>query len=277
MRLRHLSPRTEEAYLGWMRRYHGFHGRRDPALLGIDLPWLDGLVRAKKPRRLPVVMSRQEVGEVLRRIPGVPGLMVTLLYGSGLRLLECCRLRIKDVDFDRQQLVVRRGKGDKDRITMLPAILRSRLRDQIDRVRAQHRRDLDHGAGWVELPGDLGRKLPTAGRELSWQWVFPATRPYLHAETGQRRRHHLHETVVQQAVRRAALAAGLTKRVTCHTFRHSFATHLLESGSDIRTVQELLGQKDLSTTMIYTHVLGRGPAGVRSPADLLPEDPRDAI
>lgn len=307
MRRRAFSPRTEEAYLGWMRRYHEFHGRRDPAALGaeqvtaflndlatrgraaaatqnqalaallflyrevlrIDLPWLDHLVRAKTPVRRPVVLSREEVRAVLARIDGEPRLMATLLYGCGLRLLECCSLRVKDIDFGRNQITVRGGKGDKDRATMLPLAVKADLAAQLDRARAQHGRDLVAGAGWVALPDNLAAKLPNAGREWPWQWVFPATRTYLHPETGQRRRHHLHETVVQNAVRRAVLASGIAKRATCHTFRHSFATHLLEDGSDIRTVQELLGHRDVSTTMIYTHVLNRGPAGVRSPVDRL--------
>jgi len=307
MRLRHFSPRTEEAYVGWMRRYWEFHGRRPPAeldaahvtaflnflagqrrvsastqnqalaallflyreVLGQELPWLDDLVRAKTPGRLPTVLTRDEVRAVLAKLDVVPRLMATLLYGSGLRLLECCRLRVKDVDFARNQIVVRRGKGDRDRATMMPQSVQGDLRAHLAHVQAQHRRDLVAGAGWVELPAALGRKLPSAGREWPWQWVFPATRLYVHAETGQRRRHHLHETVLQGAVRRAVLAAGIPKRATCHTFRHSFATHLLEDGSDIRTVQELLGHKDVATTMVYTHVLNRGPAGVRSPADNL--------
>jgi len=307
MRLRHFSPRTEEAYLGWMRRYHEFHGRRDLAtlgpehvtaflsalatrrrvaastqnqalaallflyrhVLGVDLPWLDDLVRAKSPVRLPVVLTRAEVRAVLARMHGEPRLMATLLYGCGLRLLECCRLRVKDVDFGRNQITVRRGKGDKDRATMLPVSLKAELAAHLARVRAQHERDLTAGAGWVELPGALAKKLPNAAREWPWQWVFPATRTYVERESGQRRRHHLHETVVQHAVRHAVLASGIPKRAICHTFRHSFATHLLEDGSDIRTVQELLGHKDVATTMIYTHVLNRGPAGVQSPADRL--------
>jgi len=307
MRLRRMSRRTEEAYVGWMVRFFEFHGRRDPAdlgpehvteflsalatrarvaastqnqalaailflyreVLGRDLPWLDGLVRASRPARLPVVLSRDEVKAVLARMEGVTRLMATLLYGSGLRLLECCRLRVKDVDFGRSQILVRDGNGEKDRATMLPRAIQPDLAAHLERVRDQHRRDLAAGAGWVEVPGALARKLPAAGRDLAWQWVFPATRHYLDPETGQRRRHHLHETVLQQAVRRAVLASGIPKRATCHTFRHSFATHLLEDGADIRTVQDLLGHADVATTMIYTHVLNRGPAGARSPLDSL--------
>jgi integron integrase len=305
LRARHYSRRTEDAYVSWSRRYVLFNGKRHPAemgapeitrfltslavegrvaastqnqalgallflyreVLGLDVPWLDGLVRAKRPQRLPVVLTRDEVRAVLERVEGVPRLMTYLLYGAGLRLLECCRLRVQDVDFAANQVIVRGGKGDKDRVTMLPAAVKADLTRHLEFVREQHRRDVARGAGWVELPMALARKYPNAGREWPWHWVFPATRGYVERLTGQRRRHHLHESVLQRAVRDAVLRAGLSKRAGPHTLRHSFATHLLEDGHDIRTVQELLGHRDVSTTMIYTHVLNRGPAAVRSPAD----------
>jgi integron integrase len=305
LRARHLSRRTEEAYVGWIRRFIFFHGKRHPAGMGapevtkfltslavdgqvaastqnqalsallflykevleIDLPWLDGIVRAKRPERLPVVLTREEVRALLQGLDGVPRLMAALLYGAGLRVLECCRLRVQDIDFAGNQIVVRGGKGDKDRVTMLPGVTTADLRRQLDVVRTQHQQDLAAGAGWVELPTALLRKYPNAGREWVWQWVFPATRIYRDRLTGQRRRHHLHESVLQRAVQAAAREARLAKRASPHTLRHSFATHLLEDGHDIRTVQELLGHREVSTTMIYTHVLNRGPAAVRSPAD----------
>jgi integron integrase len=293
------------SYVHWIKRYIFFHDKRHPAemgapevtqfltalavrgkvaastqnqalsavlflyreVLGVELPWLDDLVRAKRPEHLPVVLTRDETQAVINALDGVPRLMALLLYGAGLRLLECCRLRLKDVDFAANQITIRDGKGGKDRMTMLPGAVKADLARHIERVQKQHARDLAHGAGWVELPWALGRKYPNAGRESAWQWVFPATRFYVDQATVQRRRHHLHESVIQRAVREAVLKTGIVKRATCHTFRHSFATHLLEDGYDIRTVQELLGHRDVSTTMIYTHVLNRGPAAVRSPAD----------
>jgi integron integrase len=307
LRARHCSRRTEKAYVAWIRRFILFHGKRHPSemggaevtqflsalavqrnvaastqnqalsallflyrdVLGQELPWLDEVVRAKRPERIPVVLSRTEVHGIIGSLDGPVRLLVLLLYGSGLRLLEALRLRVKDVDFARNQITVRGGKGDRDRVTMLPAALALDLAKHLETVRDLHETDLQAGAGWVELPWALARKYPNAGREWGWQWVFPATRIYRDAETGQRRRHHLHESVLQRTVKAAVRSNGITKRATCHTFRHSFATHLLEDGSDIRTVQELLGHRDVTTTMIYTHVLNRGPAGVRSPADRL--------
>jgi integron integrase len=307
LRLRHYSRRTEEAYVAWIRRYILFHNKRHPAEMGapeltaflstlathgrvaastqnqalsallflyrevleLDVPWLDDIVRAKRPERLPVVLTRQEALAVLRPLKGVPRLMAFLLYGSGLRLLECCRLRVQDIDFATNQIVVRGAKGDKDRVTMLPAAIKADLARHLEAVRDQHQRDLREGAGWVELPTALERKYPNAGREWVWQWVFPATRPYRDRVTGQRRRHHLHESVLQRVVRDAVRQAGIAKRATPHTLRHSFATHLLEDGRDIRTVQELLGHRDVTTTQIYTHVLNRGPSAVRSPIDTI--------
>ncbi len=305
IRARQYSRRTEKAYVQWIRRYIFFHGKRHPAemgapevtafltslavhdkvaastqnqalsallflyreVLGVELPWLDDVVRAKRPQHLPVVLTRDEVRAVLQRLDGVSRLMALLLYGAGLRLLECCHLRVKDIDFATNQIVIRDGKGRKDRVTMLPAAVKAALIAHLERAREQHQADLRRGAGWVELPNALTRKYPNAGRDWGWQWVFPATRFYVERLTGQRRRHHLHESVLQRAVKDAVRGAGITKQATCHTFRHSFATHLLEESHDIRTVQELLGHSDVSTTMIYTHVLNRGPAGVRSPAD----------
>ncbi len=315
LRTHHYSPRTEEAYFHWYRRFVLFHDRRHPQelgpddvtaflthlavhdrcaaatqnqalaailflyrrVLGVDLPWLDDLVRAKPRDHLPVVLDRQEVAAVLAQLTGLPRLIASLLYGAGLRLLEALHLRIKDVDFARSTLTVRAGKGDKDRQTVLPAPLRATLLQHRAEVEHQHADDLLHGAGYVELPNALGTKLPNASREWAWQWFFPATRTYWHAESRQRRRHHFHESAVQKAVHEAVLRARIPKRASCHTFRHSFATHLLEDGYDLRTIQKLLGHSDVRTTMIYTHVLNRGPHGVRSPleglAPLPPEPP----
>ena len=310
IRLRRYSPRTEEAYLGWVRRFIRFHGRRHPremgapevtaflsslaeagvsastqnqalsavlflyqVVLGQRLPWMNAVVRAQRPVRLPVVLSRDEAQRLLSHLRVPEGLMASLMYGAGPRLLECVQLRVKDVNFDRGEVTIRDGKGGKDRVTMLPAALKAGLADQRRRVRLQHEADLAAGRGSVALPAAFARKSSGASREWVWQWVFPATRFYIDPATGERRRHHLHESVVQRAVKAAARAAGLTQRATCHSLRHSFATHLLEAGYDIRTIQELLGHRDVSTTMMYTHVLNRGGRGVRSPLDQLGPPP----
>ena len=237
-------------------------------VLGRKLEWLDRVVRAKRPIRIPVVLSPAEVAAVLGHLHGTTWLMASLLYGAGLRVLECARLRVQDVGFSRNELTIRDGKGRKDRITILPRALVAPLASHMERVRAQHLSDLRRSAGYVELPYALRRKYPRAARDWAWQWVFPATRFYRDSETGERRRHHLHESVLQKAVRDAVRATGIPKPASCHTLRHSFATHLLESGYDIRTIQELLGHRDVTTTMIYTHVLNRGGLGVRSPLDI---------
>lgn len=307
LRARHYSRRTERAYESWVRRFVAFSGGRHPQTLGNEhisaflehlavdenvaastqnqalaalvflyrhvlgrpAPELAELVRAKRPERRPIVLGRAEVAAVLAQLSGPPRLMAGLLYGAGLRLRECLRLRVKEVGFERGELLVVSGKGGKDRMTPLPRRLVEPLRAHLQQVHQQHQRDLRAGAGWVELPDALDRKLPNAGRQWAWQWVFPATRIYQHPETGQRRRHHFHETALQRAVNYAGLAAQVGRRVTCHSLRHSFATHLLESGADIRTVQELLGHSSVETTMIYTHVLNRGARGVVSPLDSL--------
>lgn len=304
IRLRHYSPKTEEAYVSWIRRFILFHGKRHPSamgaaevtaflsdlavtrgssastqnqalsavlflygeVLGQQLPWLDTIVRAHRPLRLPVVLSRAEVSALLARLHGPVWIMASLMYGSGLRLQECVELRVKDLNFDRRELIVRDGKGGKDRLTMLPDAVRGPLEAHLQVMKAQHESDLA-GCGGVALPGDLRSKYPKAAFEWAWQWVFRATRHYADTATGEKRRHHLHESVVQRAVKEAARAASIARPATCHSLRHSFATHLLESGYDIRTIQELLGHRDVSTTMIYTHVLNQGGHGVRSPLD----------
>ncbi len=303
----HYSIRTEDAYVDWAKRFIVFHGKRHPlemgepevvafltylavqkdvaastqnqalcallflykVVLGRPLAWVEGeAVRAKTPERLPTVFSRQEASAVLAQLDGTAWLAAGLLYGAGLRLMECLRLRVKDVDFEQVHIIVRDGKGRKDRATILPTSLVEPLRRQIEHVRALHEADMRDGFGRVHLPHALAEKYPEADRQVGWQYLFPSGRRAVDPRTGIVRRHHLAESALQKAVKRAIRAAGIVKHASCHTFRHSFATHLLESGHDIRTIQELLGHKDVRTTMIYTHVLKSGPLGVRSPLDL---------
>ena len=305
LRSRHYSRRTERTYLHWIRRFILFHRKRHPAemaepeinaflthlavrgkvsastqnqalsgllflyrhVLKQELGDLGDVIRARRPKHLPVVMTREEVKAVLGQLEGDKWLMASLMYGAGFRLMECLRLRVQDIDFETNQITVRDGKGSKDRRTMLPQIVKEPLREHLQRAKMTHEQDLADGYGRVALPYAFSRKYANAAAEWRWQWVFPQERRWTDPETGQKGRHHVHESVIQRAVKQAVRETGLTKRATCHTFRHSFATHLLEDGDDIRTVQELLGHRDVSTTMIYTHVLNRGPIGVRSPLD----------
>jgi len=305
VRIRHYSIRTEEAYVHWVVRYIRFNGMRHPREMGarevtaflshlaverdiaaatqqqalsallflyrqvleLDLPWLTDLVRPKKPARLPTVLNRDEVKRLLDVMPAGQALMARLLYGTGMRLMECLRLRVKDVDFDRGEILIREGKGAKDRVTMLPRTLEGPLREQIARARVLFEHDRENGLPGVYLPHALERKYPQAGAAWPWFWVFPAAGLSVDPRSGIERRHHAHEKALQRAMKEAARRAGLSKPVSVHTLRHSFATHLLDAGYDIRTVQELLGHADVSTTMIYTHVLNRGGRGVASPLD----------
>ncbi|OOG38366.1 integron integrase [Rhodanobacter sp. C05] len=305
LRLKHYSLRTEQAYVGWIRRFILSNDKRHPRdmgaaevegflstlatqgrvaagtqnqalsallflyreVLSIELPWMETIVRAKRPQRVPVVLSRDEVTRLLAMMDGCFALMASLLYGSGMRLMECVRLRIKDVDFGLNQICVRDGKGGKDRHVPLPQRLRAALAAQIERTHLIHQQDLAAGHGAVWLPHALARKYPSAPREPGWQYVFPSGQLSRDPRGGELRRHHLDEAGLQRAVRAARLRGGIVKPATCHTLRHSFATHLLEAGQDIRTIQELLGHKDVATTQIYTHVLNRGGHGVLSPLD----------
>ena len=307
IRSRNYSRRTEQSYWYWIRYFILFHGKRHPKdmgavevtsfltwlatdrdvaaatqnqalaallflyknVLGVELPWLNGLVHAKRPVRIPTVLTEAEVAKLLNAMRGGTHLMASLLYGSGLRQIECLSLRVKDLDFAYRQITVRAGKGGKDRVTMLPDNLAPALREQLGKVRILHRRDLDEGYGEVSLPYALARKSPRAGYEWGWQFVFPSAYRSAEPETGVIRRHHVYPDTLGRAIKQAARAARIVKPVSSHTLRHSFVTHLLERGQDIRTVQELLGHNDVSTTMIYTHVLNKGGRGVASPLDRL--------
>ncbi|MBP7525962.1 MAG: integron integrase [Propionivibrio sp.] len=306
-RYKHYSIRTEQAYVEWIRRFVKFHGKRHPREMGaeevrnflswlagtrdiaasthqqalsallflfrdvleVELPWLGEIERPKKPKRVPVVLSAEETGRLLALMEGVHGLMARLLYGTGMRLLECLRLRVKDVDFDQRQIVVRSGKGDKDRVTVLPDSLVDPLRVHLLHAHALWSADRAAGRPGVQMPEALARKYPNAAQSWAWFWVLPATELSVDPRSGIERRHHAHEQSLQRAIKRGVALAAIAKPATTHTLRHSFATHLLQSGYDIRTVQELLGHSDVSTTMIYTHVLNRGGRGVASPLDRL--------
>jgi integron integrase len=307
IRLKHYSRRTEDVYLDWAKRYILYHNKRHPQEMGkkeiegfltylaterqvaaatqnqakaalqflytevleIQLPWLDEVEQAKKPKRLPVVLTEKEVHSLLAHVPQAYALLARLMYGTGMRLLEGLRLRVQDLDFERAELLIREGKGGKDRVTMLPQSLLKPLQEHLKQVKQAHEQDLLKGYGEVWLSESVARKYPNAGREWVWQYVFPSARLSVDPRSGVTRRHHLDEKGLQRAIKQAAVDAGLTKNVTPHTLRHSFATHLLQAGYDIRTVQELLGHKDVQTTMIYTHVLNKGGMGVMSPLDRL--------
>jgi integron integrase len=305
IRARHYSPRTEQCYVSWVRRYVLFHGKTHPSelgpeavakylsylatdrrvsastqnqalsallflyreVLGVEMDWVEDIAPAKRPLRLPAVLSRDEVRALLGRMRGVSLLMASIMYGSGLRVSECCRLRVQDLDFERLEITVRNGKGNKDRVTMLPRTVLFTMKAHLQGVRRLHNKDLENGLGVVELPAAYARKNPYAATAWEWQWVFPARTIHADKKTGEMRRHHRHVSTVQRDVTAAARAAGLAKKASCHTLRHSFATHLLEDGRDIRTVQVLLGHRDVSTTMIYTHVLNKGGIHIKSPLD----------
>lgn len=305
LRVKHYSLRTEKTYVDWIKRFIWFHGKRHPKdmgaaeveaflshlavdrsvsastqnqaksallflykeVLGIQLPWLDNITQAKVPKRLPVVLTREEVQSVLARMDGTIWLIASLLYGSGMRIMECLRLRVKDIDFAKHEILVREGKGFKDRVTMLPATLVQPLKQHLERVKLLHDEDLASGYGEVFMPMALDKKYPNAGKSWGWQYVFPSINMSVDPYSGKTRRHHADDKAIQRAMKKAVLAAGIAKPATPHTLRHSFATHLLENGYDIRTVQELLGHSDVSTTMIYTHVLNKGGRGVISPLD----------
>jgi integron integrase len=307
---RHYSPKTAKAYLHWIGKYVEFHAPASPRVLredsvnsflsylaterkvaastqnqalsallffyekvlGEPLDRVEGVIRAQKPKRLPVVMSREEAQMILTLLQGVPLLVCQLIYGAGPRVMEALNIRVKDIDFERREIVIRDGKGQKDRVTMLPDSIRRPLAEHLRFVKRQHEEDLAKGLGRAPMPSALARKYPNADREWGWQWVFPATSHYVDKTTGVKHRHHLHESVVQKAVRAAVLRSGINKHAVVHSFRHSFATHLLENGYDIRTVQELMGHNDVRQTQVYTHVLNRGGHGVKSPLDNLEID-----